>query len=302
MSELFPGFQKRMVAGADGVEIRAFVGGSGPPLLLLHGYPQTAAIWHRVAPRLARHFTVVATDLRGYGFSSKPASSPDHATYSKRAMALDQVNVMEALGFREFFLAGHDRGGRVAHRLALDHPGVVKRLAVLDIAPTRDMYLLTDRTFAEAYYHWFFLIQSAPFPERLIGADPAFFLQKKLGSLGGGHSSAGIFAPAALAEYAECFARPETISATCEDYRAAATIDLAHDEADLERKIRCPLLVLWGARGTVAKCFHPLTLWQERVADSIEGEALPAGHYLAEECPDLVAGRFEEFFGKGTSR
>ena len=233
---MFEGFDDRRIPLSTGVTVRARIGGEGPPVLLLHGYPQTSACWHMVAPRLvAAGFTVIASDLRGYGASDKPASTPDHATYSKRAMAADQVELMRRLGHDRFRLAGHDRGGRVAHRLALDHPAAVEKVAVLDIAPTATMYALTDRAFATAYYHWFFLIQPAPLPERLIGADPDFYLQAKLGAWG--RSGLGVFAPDALAEYLASYRDPACIAATCEDYRAAASIDLEHDAADADRRI-----------------------------------------------------------------
>ena len=290
---LFPGF--RVVdADAGGVRVHAVAGGSGPPLLLLHGYPQTLAIWHKVAPRLAERFTVVCADLRGYGDSGKPATDARHEPYSKRAMARDPVTLMRALGFERFFLAGHDRGGRVAHRLAADHPEAVERLAVLDISPTLAMYEQTDMAFARAYWHWFFLVQKAPVPETMIGADPAFYLRHKMGDGAAGMSP---FAPQAWAEYARCFTA-EAIHASCEDYRAAATIDLEHDRADRDagRKLSCPLLVLWGAHGVVERCFRPLEDWG-RVATDVRGRALPAGHYLPEEVPGLVAAEFESFFG-----
>ena len=290
---LFPGFRvERLDAG--GVAVHAVVGGSGPALLLLHGYPQTHAIWHKVAARLAVRFTVVAADLRGYGRSGKPATDARHAPYSKREMAKDPVAAMRALGFDSFFLAGHDRGGRVAHRLAADHPQVVRKLAVLDISPTLAMYEQTDMAFARAYWHWFFLIQPAPLPETLIGADPAFYLKKKMGA---GRAGLAPFAPEAWGEYERGFTT-EVIHASCEDYRAAATIDLEHDRADREagRRIACPLLALWGADGVVERCFKPLEDWG-RVARDVSGRALPAGHYLPEEVPDLVAAEFESFFG-----
>ncbi len=289
--DLFPGFRRTRIACAD-VHINTVIGGSGPPLLLLHGYPQTHAIWHKIAPRLAERYTVVATDLRGYGDSSKPAGLPDHSNYSKRAMALDQVAVMQSLGFEHFFLAGHDRGGRVAHRLALDHPVRVQKLAVLDISPTKTMYEQTDMDLARAYYHWFFLIQPAPFPETLINANPEFYLRAKL-RIGG----ANPFAPEALAEYLRCFRDPATVHASCEDYRAAAGIDLEHDRADevAGRKVRCPLLVLWGKNGVIEHLFKPLDDWA-RVATDVRGRALPAGHYLAEETPDLVYSELVGFF------
>ena len=290
---LFPGF--RVVdADAGGVRVHAVAGGSGPPLLLLHGYPQTLAIWHKVAPRLAERFTVVCADLRGYGDSGKPATDARHEPYSKRAMARDPVALMRGLGFERFRLAGHDRGGRVAHRLAADHPEAVERLAVLDISPTLAMYEQTDMAFARAYWHWFFLVQEAPVPETMIGADPAFYLRHKMGD---GAAGMAPFAPQAWAEYERCFT-PEAIHASCEDYRAAATTDLEHDRADRDagRKLSCPLLVLWGAHGVVERCFRPLEDWG-RVASDVRGRALPAGHYLPEEVPGLVADEFESFFG-----
>lgn len=284
MRDLLPGFEDRVLdVDVDGVRIRARVGGSGPPVLLLHGYPQTHAMWHRVAPALARRFTVVATDLRGYGDSAKPPTAPDHAPYSKRAMARDQALAMATLGFERFHLVGHDRGARVSHRLALDHPERVRSLTVLDIAPTLHMYERTDQAFALAYWHWFFFPQPEPLPERLIGADPLFFLRKKIGS-----GSAGMtpFTPDALAEYERCFGA-ETIHASCEDYRAAAGIDLAHDRADAGRRLAAPLLALWGERGVVHRCFDVLAAWRERAAD-VRGRPLPSGHYIAEEVPDLL--------------
>lgn len=287
-ARLFPGFQRRRIS-TGGAEINLVHGGKGPPLLLLHGYPQTHAIWHRVAPRLAERFTVVATDLRGYGDSSKPRGLPDHSNYSKRTMALDQVEVMQHLGHDRFAVVGHDRGGRVAHRLALDHPDRVTRLAVLDIVPTLTMYRRTTEAFARAYYHWFFLIRPEPFPERLIGADPRFFIEQNMGSR---HAGLSAFAPDAFAEYVRCFSDPEAIHASCEDYRAAASIDLEHDEADLERRIASPLLALWGSKGIIDRCFSPLSDWQER-AGSVDAKALDCGHYLPEEAPDAL---LEELF------
>src|SRR5438874_4416476 len=281
-SMLFPGFEPRRIS-TSGAEINLVIGGRGPPLLLLHGYPQTHAMWHKIAPRLAAHFTVVCTDLRGYGDSAKPPGEADHRAYSKRTMARDQVDVMRALGFKRFALAGHDRGARVAHRLVRDHPERVARLAVLDISPTAAMYAKTDKAFATAYYHWFFLIQPYDLPERLIGADPAYYLRKTLG--GFGSSGLTIFDARAYAEYERCFRDPATIHATCEDYRAAATIDLAHDAADAERKLDCPLLVLWGEKGVVHRFFDPIADWKS-VASDVRGKALTSGHYLAEEAAD----------------
>jgi haloacetate dehalogenase len=291
---LFPDFTEADVT-VDGVPIHASVGPrrEAPAVLLLHGYPQTHAMWHKVAPRLAARFNVVCADLRGYGDSAKPATAADHAPYSKRAMAADQAGLMRSLGHPRFFLAGHDRGGRVAHRLAVDHPDAVERIAVLDIAPTLAMYEQTTEAFARAYWHWFFLILPAPVPEKMIGADPIFLLRSKMSS-----GSAGLrpFAPEAWAEYERCFT-PAMIHASCEDYRAAASIDLEHDRADREagRRVRAPLLALWGASGVIERCFRPLDEWR-RVADDVRGSALPAGHYLAEEVPELVAAELERFF------
>lgn len=290
---LFPGFTEHRVATPD-AEIFCRVGGSGPALLLLHGYPQTSAMWHRVAPALAKSYTVVAADLRGYGRSSKPASTPDHAPYSKRAMAADMAAVMAHFGHERFFVGAHDRGARVAHRLAADFPSRVRALATLDIAPTREMYRNTTEAFARAYWHWFFLIQKAPFPERMIEADPKAYWLKKCGS-----GSAGLtpFAAEALAEYLDAFADPATIHGSCEDYRAAAAIDLDHDDADGDAKLPMPVHALWGERGIIGKCFDPLALWRQR-ATIVSGGPLPGGHYLAEECPDLVIAEFTRFFGK----
>jgi haloacetate dehalogenase len=288
---LFPGFTQKRVA-ATGAEINLVTGGAGPPLLMLHGYPQTHAMWHRVAPELAKHFTVVAADLRGYGDSGKPAGGKQHMAYSKRAMALDQAEVMAALGHESFFVLAHDRGARVAHRLTLDHPAKVKKLAVLDIVPTRLMYAASDQTFATAYFHWFFLIQPAPFPETLIGADPDFFIKFQMGRRHGGLSA---FAPEAMEEYLRCFRDPATIHATCEDYRAAAGIDLAHDAADLDKKIECPLLALWGRHGVIEHCFDAVADWK-RCANDVRGQALDCGHYLAEEKPEEMLELAKAFF------
>ena len=286
---MFEGFEERRIA-TTGAEIFVRTAGSGEPLLLLHGYPQTHAMWHLVAPRLAERYTVVCPDLRGYGASSKPASDPAHLTYSKRATAQDAVEVMSALGFDRFRLAGHDRGGRVAHRLALDHPGRVERLAVLDIIPTHHVFANVDQQAATATYHWFFLIQPAPFPETLIGNDPSFFLRWSLKSWSAGRDD--FFAPEALAAYEAAFADPATIHATCEDYRAGASVDLEHDTADLGRRVACPTLVLWGEKGKP----HDLAAIWRAYADDVTGKALPAGHFLAEELPAETAAALAEFF------
>jgi len=288
---LFPGFSVHRVGTGDAT-IHCATAGSGPPLLLLHGYPQTHSIWHRVAPRFAQQYTVVCADLRGYGDSSKPPSDAQHATYSKRATANDMVTVMRVLGHDRFFLAGHDRGGRVSHRLCLDHPDSVARVAMLDISPTRIMLERTDQAFATAYYHWFFLIQPFDFPERMIGRDPVDYLRQKLGGWGTGLAK---FDPRALAEYERCFRDPQTIHASCEDYRAAASIDLQHDREDGGRQVACPLLVLWGELGVVHRMFTPVEDWRS-VARDVRGRAVPAGHYLPEEVPDLVVDELTRFF------
>ena len=281
----------------NGAQVFARTGGDSgkPPLLLLHGFPQSHVLWHRVARQLAEHYFIVLPDLRGYGDSPAPADLPDHAQASKRAMAADLVALMEALGAPRFFLCGHDRGGRVAHRLALDHPQAVRKLCVLDIAPTVDMYAATDMAFARAYYHWFHLIQPAPLPETMIGGDPRAYLHAKLGRWG----STGLahVEPQALAEYERCF-RPETIHAMCEDYRASAGIDLVHDRAGREQgdQIRCDTMVLWGERGVVGRLFEPLALWRAQCAGRVTGQVLPCGHYIPEELPQETADALWSFF------
>lgn len=295
INNLFPGFQPHTVSVGDpgeDISIHCEVGGSGPALLLLHGYPQTHCIWHKVAQQLAREYTVVCADLRGYGDSSKPAGLPDHANYSKRAMARDQVRLMRALGHERFAVVGHDRGGRVAHRLARDHRDAVTKLCVLDICPTLTMYENTTMAFARAYYHWFFLIQPAPFPETLIGHDPHYYLPW---TSGGRHGNSNAHTdPAAIAEYERCFSTPEAIHASCEDYRASAGIDLDHDRADLTDKIRCPMMVLWGERGVVGRLFHPIEDWRA-VATDVRGKALPSGHFIPEEVPDCLLAELQPF-------
>jgi haloacetate dehalogenase len=281
-----PDFVQRSIP-TTGATINVLTGGQGPPLMLLHGYPQTHLEWRKIAPELARDFTVVMPDLRGYGDSAKPEGGDDHVNYSKRAMALDQVEVMSALGFDEFALVGHDRGARVSHRLALDHPDRVTKLALLDICPTLHMYNTANRAFATIYFHWFFLIQPTPFPETLIGNSAEAVLRQFMGAVAG-------IEPEAFAEYLRCFRDPATIHATCEDYRAAATIDLAHDEADLDQKIACPLLVLWGARGLVEHMYDVLAVWRER-ASNVWGTALPCGHWIPEEAPTETVAELAAF-------
>jgi haloacetate dehalogenase len=278
---MFENFERK-VLDTSGATINLLQGGQGYPLLLLHGYPQTHVMWHKIAPRLAEHFSLVIPDLRGYGDSSKPEGGPDHINYSKRVMALDQVEVMAQLGYDEFYVVGHDRGARVGHRMALDYPDKVKKLAVLDIAPTYKMYTTTDMEFATAYYHWFFLIQPYPLPEHLIGADYEFYLRSELGPRS---ADATIFTPEAMAEYLRCFSNPATIHAICEDYRAAASLDLRHDEADMGQKVQCPILALWGSKGVVARKYDVLATWRER-AEEVSGQPLPSGHHLAAEAPE----------------
>jgi haloacetate dehalogenase len=281
---LFPGFQTRRVR-TSGATIHLEWGGNGPPVLLLHGYPETHAMWHKIAPALSRDYTVVCADLRGYGDSSKPKGLPDHSNYSKRAMAQDMVEVMRALGHESFHVVGHDRGGRVGHRLARDHGRRVKSLTVLDISPTLKMYRSTTMQFAKAYYHWFFLIQEAPIPERMLEHQAPFYLFKRLGR---GKAGLKFFSRDAMAEYMRAFMDPRTIHATCEDYRAAATIDLVHDQRD-KAKIKMPLLALWGKQGVIAALFDCLADWRE-VASDVRGRALPCGHFIPEEKPkELIA-------------
>ncbi|MGB4116266.1 MAG: alpha/beta hydrolase [Polaromonas sp.] len=268
--------------------------GSGSPLLLLHGHPQTHAMWHLVAPALAKHFSVVMMDLRGYGDSARPPSDAEHGAYSKRAMALDALAVMRHYGFERFGVLAHDRGARVAHRLALDHPGAVDRLLLLDIAPTLAMYENTTQAFATAYWHWFFLIQPPPLPEALIESDPVRYIRSVMGKR---HAGLSAFAPEALAEYERCVQIAGTAQAICEDYRASATIDLTHDRADIAAgsKLTQPLKVLWGEHGAVGQCFDVLALWRDR-ATQVSGNSLPCGHYIAEEAPELLIPHVLNFF------
>ncbi len=295
----FDGFEPRRF-DVNGVQIHARVPatarGSKPALLLVHGFPQTHALWHRVVQQLQQDYWIVLPDLRGYGDSAQPAGLPDHGNYSKRTMAQDLVDVMDQLGCPTFFLCGHDRGGRVAHRLALDHAEKVEKLCVIDIAPTLDMYAATDMAFARAYYHWFHLIQPWPLPERMIGADARAYLHAKLG--GWGSQGLDYIEPLALAEYERCFCRPEAIHGACEDYRASAGIDLEHDRTSRAhgQKIACDTLVLWGERGVVNKLFKPLELWQAQCSAQVSGRLLPAGHFIPEELPIETAAALGAFF------
>jgi len=296
MAVAISGFEQKKISvpSLDGpIEIACQFGGFGPPLLLLHGFPQTKAIWQQVAPALANQFTVVVADLRGYGESSKPHGKPDHSSYSKRSMAADQHALMTTLGHHQFFLLGHDRGGRVSHRLAADFPESVKRLMVLDISPTLSMYENTSMDFAKGYWHWFFLIQAEPIPETMIGANPEFWLKNHMGR----HAGTGIFSPERWAEYLAGASNPKSMHAMCEDYRAAATIDLVHDREDRDagKFLPMPLRVLWGEHGLVNKCFNPLEDWQ-KVAKEVSGKAVPCGHYIPEELPDDLVKEAIAFF------
>jgi haloacetate dehalogenase len=273
-------------AAIDGVEIAYVIGGSGPPVLLLHGFPQSRAMWMRVAPELARTFTVVCADLCGYGDSAKPRDLPDHANYAFRALAADQVGLMGRLGFERFQVVGHDRGARTAHRMALDHPERVATLTVMDIVPTYAMFMDTNRAVAASYWHWYFLQQPAPFPERLIEADPDYFYETCL--FGWGAAKAADFDPEMLAEYRRCWRDPAMIHGSCADYRAAATIDLEHDAADLARQVECRTLVFYGAKGQMAKLFDLPAEWRKRCANRVEA-SLPGGHFFVDQFPDETA-------------
>ena len=282
---MFENFRSFHIPAGD-VQIAGCVGGSGPPLLLLHGHPQTHVIWHKIAGRLAEDYTVVATDLRGYGASSKPPGQSDHSTYSKRAMAADQVAVMRSLGFDSFFVCAHDRGARVTHRLCMDSPNAVRKAILLDIAPTLAMYEQTNRAFATAYFHWFFLIQPSPFPETMIGADPDAYIDAVMGQRFAGMTP---FTPEAQAAYRSALRSEGAVHAMCEDYRASASIDLEHDRLDREhgRRVRCPLHVLWGSKGIVGRLFDPLHEWG-LVAEQVSGHVVDCGHYIPEEASDVL--------------
>jgi haloacetate dehalogenase len=279
----------------EGVMINCAIAGTGPPLLLLHGYPQNHLMWRHVAPVLAEDHTVVLADLRGYGDSGKPAPDADGLVYAKRSMARDQVGLMRQLGFTEFGLIGHDRGARVAHRLVLDHPAAVPQLAVLDIVPTRHVFGHVTRAMATAYYHWFFLSTGHGIPEHLIGADPAFWVRSLISPLLGPGAS---LEPEAMDDYIRCFTDPRTIAASCADYRAAASTDLVHDEESFAagQRIDCPVLALWGTEAFVGRGYQPLDVWSQYATD-VRGAALPAGHFLPEEAPELVIAALRDFLG-----
>ncbi|MFC9086931.1 alpha/beta fold hydrolase [Nocardiopsis dassonvillei] len=293
MSDLLPSGFARRIVDAGGVRVNVRLGGDGPPLLLLHGYPQTHLIWHRVAPLLADRFTLVMTDLRGYGDSDKPASDERHAPYAKRVMARDQYLVMRELGFDSFAVAGHDRGGRVGHRLALDHPEAVTALCALDIVPTRYAFEHADAGFALGYHHWFFLAAGDGIPEHLIGQDPDFWVHTRMNAR---HHGGTPFAPAAVDEYVRCFRDPAAIHASCEDYRAAASIDLEHDRADAGRRLECPVLLLWGRHSFVGRHYDVPDAWSGYARD-VRGHALDCDHYVPEEAPEATARHLRAFLG-----
>jgi haloacetate dehalogenase len=288
---MFERFERKRLTTSGGATINFVVGGSGQPLLLLHGYPQTHVMWHRIAPDLAADFTVVVADLRGYGDSSKPPGASDHANYSKRVMAQDQIDVMRSLGFDRFAVVGHDRGGRVAYRMAIDQADAVSKLAVLDIIPTHNVYSNVSRLLATAYYHWFMLIQPFDLPERLIGGDPEYFLRTSLDRWSGTGLSG--FDPAAVDEYVRCFCTAEGIHATCEDYRAGASVDFQHDAEDVgKQRISCPALVLVGQRGLARLNAHEI--WEQWCTD-VRVQELPCGHFLPEEAPEETYAALREF-------
>lgn len=290
LTRLFPGFRSQRI-DVSGAAINTIIGGSGPPLLLLHGWPQNLLEWHHIAPRLAKNFTVIATDLRGYGASGKSEDGENHSGHSKRTMAADQVEVMRKLGFDRFGVVGHDRGGRVAHRMALDHPNCLTKLAVIDIVPTLHVYSTVTKELATAYFHWFLLIQPAPIPETFLAGKGEFLLRTLFRGL-----DEHAMPPDVFADYARCFNDPATLHAMCEDYRAAATIDLEHDKADLDKKIVCPLLALWGEHGAMHKLYDVLETWRPRGVD-VTGKSVPGGHWLPEQNPDAVYDELRRFLG-----
>ncbi len=294
---LFPGFSRRRIR-TSGATINLVHAGSGEPVLLLHGYPQTHACWHKIAPHLARRYTVVCPDLRGYGDSSKPKGTADHANYSKRAMALDMVEVMEKLGHRRFHLVGHDRGARVGHRLARDHGACVQTFTALDISPTLKMFERTDLAFATAYYHWFLMLQPAPLPERMLQGQVPFNI---LGRVGRDKPDLSKFDKRAVREYVRCFKDPRAIHASCEDYRAAGTIDLVHDRGDRRKKLKMPVLALWGSQAVVGRMFDCLADWKE-VASNVTGRPLPCGHFIPEEAAPQTLKEIERFLDRHAMR
>lgn len=290
-SPFIDGFVLKDVKLANGVTLRVATGGEGSPLLMLHGHPQNHLAWRKVAPQLAKKYQVILPDLRGYGDSDKPASDEQHLTYAKRSMADDISLLIDALGLDHVAFVGHDRGARVGHRLALDHPEKVTCCTFVDIAPTATMYAKTDKAFATRYFWWFFLIQPYPLPETMIGQDPAFFLRKHID---GQLKTPGATSEAVFNDYLRCYQQPEMIHAVCEDYRAAATIDLEHDAQDSEKRIACPLQLLWGEKGTVGQLYDVVSTWQDKAVD-VQGAALPCGHSPQEEIPELFLAQLQGF-------
>ncbi|HEX6960038.1 MAG TPA: alpha/beta hydrolase [Ferrovibrio sp.] len=291
---LFEGFSRKSVTVA-GIDIACVIGGKGPPVLLLHGFPQNRAMWVRVAPILARDYTVVCADLRGYGDSSKPQCLPDRSNYAFRAMAQDQLGLMRQLGFERFHLVGHDRGGRTGYRMALDHPDALLSLTVMDIVPTYAMFMDTSRKVAGAYWHWYFLSQPEPFPEHMIGKDPDFFYETCL--VGWGATTLNDFDAEMLADYRRCWREPGMIHGSCSDYRAAASIDLEHDEADIDRKVQCPTLVFYGSKGVMAQLFDIPAEWKKCCAN-VSAASLPGGHFFVDAFPQETAEEVRAFLAR----
>ena len=287
---MFEGFERHQLT-TRGTTINLVKAGNGPPLLLLHGYPQSHVMWHKVAPSLAGDFTVVAADLRGYGDSGKPGGGPEHLNYSKRSMAQDQVEAMQQLGFESFFLVGHDRGARVSHRLTKDNPQRVLKLAVLDIIPTHKMFQIVNKEMATNTHHWFFLIQPYDFPERVIGADADYYIRHRFQR---GQHAAKFFPSDAVNEYVRCACEPAAIHAMCEDYRAGASIDLVHDEEDFAQKVDCPMLALWSSTGYVGRTQDVLQAWRDYATD-VRGHSMPCGHHIAEEMPGETSSELKAF-------
>jgi haloacetate dehalogenase len=289
---MFDNFKQDSIE-VNGVNINYKIGGQGEPLLLLHGYPQSHILWRKIAPLFAKDYTVICSDLRGYGDSDKPKSDKKHLTYSKKTMGLDQNELMKKLGFNEYFLVGHDRGARVAHRMAIDFKESIKKISVLDIVPTSHVFKNTNAILARRYYHWFFLIQSYPHPETMIGNDPEYYIRSKLQMWGANNH---YLTEDIIKEYLRCFTT-ESINASCEDYRAGASIDLVHHEEDLHKKINCPLQALWGSKGTVEELYDPVKVWKEW-ATNVEGQSIDCGHFLPEESPIETYNAIIKFFKK----
>ena len=289
---MFKNFKQDIIE-VNGVNINYKIGGKGEPLLLLHGYPQSHVLWRKIAPLFAENYTVICSDLRGYGDSDKPQSDKKHLTYSKKTMGLDQNELMKKLGFKEYFLVGHDRGGRVAHRMAIDFKENIKKISVLDIVPTSHVFKNTNAILAKRYYHWFFLIQSYPLPETMIGNDPEYYIRSKLQMWGANNE---YLTEEIIQEYLRCFTT-ETIQASCEDYRAGASIDLVHHEEDFDKKISCPLQVLWGSKAFIEELYDPIKVWKEW-ALNVEGQSIDCGHFLPEESPVETYNAIINFFKK----